>query len=213
MRICCCLFLVLLRPLGGETIDRLAITVGHQIITQLQIDEELRVTAMLNHEPTVDRTLEARRDAADRLVEQLLIKFEMEISRYDSPGSVDVDKYYQQIEEVNGGAADFEKTLLVFNLTPQVLRSHLELQLTELKFIDVRFRPDVSVPDADIEAAYQARIANWKQTHSGPPPTLEASHDSLRAMLVEERTDSALNTWLAESRKRVRIVYLDKTLQ
>jgi hypothetical protein len=32
-------------------------------------------------------------------------------------------------------------------------------------------------------------------------------------MLEEEHTDAALNSWLAESRKRVAIIYLDKTLQ
>jgi len=212
VRIVCFLFCLLL-PVRGETIDRLAITVGNQVITELQIDEELRVTAVLNHETVVVRTLDARRGAADRLVEQFLIKFEMQLSRYALPESIEVDKYYQQIEEVNGGAADFEKTLRTLNLTPEVLRRHLELQLTELKFIDVRFRPDVSVSDADIETAYQAKIATWKQTHSGPPPTLDASRDSVRAMLVEDHTDNALNTWLAESRKRMRIIYLDKTLQ
>jgi hypothetical protein len=208
-----CLLAFLLLPAAAEVIDRLAITIDSQIITQLQIDEELRVTAMLNHESAVARDLEHRRDAADRLVEQLLIKSEMQLSRYALPDTGEVDKYYQQIEEVNGGPAEFGRTLLMFHLTPDVLRSHLELQLTELKFIDVRFRPDANVSDADIEAAYQAKTATWKQTHTGTPPSLDASRESLRAMLVEDRTDTALNTWLAESRKRVRLIYLDKTLQ
>jgi len=208
-----CLIASLFMPMQAEVIDRLAITVGNQVITQLQIDEELRVTAMLNHQPTVGRDLENRRDAADRLVEQLLIKLEMQLSRYALPNTTEVDTYYEQIEEANGGATEFAKTLHAFNLTPEVLRSHLELQLTELKFIDVRFRPDANVSDADIEAAYQSKISTWKQTHTGTPPSLEASRESLRAMLVEDRTDNALNTWLAESRKRVRLIYLDKTLQ
>ncbi len=157
--------------------------------------------------------LKNRRDAADRLVEQLLIKLEMQLSRYALPDSTEVDKYYQQVEEINGGPAEFEKLLASFHLTPPILRSHLELQLTELKFIDVRFRPDANVSDADIEAAYQAKIAGWQQTHTGPPPTLDASRETLRAMLVEDRTDAALNTWLAETRKRIRLIYLDKTLQ
>jgi hypothetical protein len=207
-----CLIACLLFPAHGEIIDRLAITVGNEVITELQIDEELRVIAMLNHEPVV-RSLDARREAADRLVEQLLIKLEMELSRYTLPDASEVDKYYLQIEEANGGAAEIAKTLRSFNLTTEILRSHLELQLTELKFIEVRFRPDVTVSDADVEAAYQRRIAAWKETHTGTPPSLDVSRDSLHAMLVEERTDAALNTWLAESRKRVRIIYLDKALE
>ncbi len=197
----------------GEIIDRLAITVGNQVITEMQIDEELRVTALLNHETSVVRSLELRRDAADRMVEQLLIKIEMQLSRYTLPDSNKIERYYQQTEEANGGAAEFDKTLRSFNLTPEILRSHIELILTESNFVDVRFRPDVTVSDSDVEAAYQSRMAIWKQTHSGTPPTLESSRDSLRAMLVEERTDAALNNWLAESRKRVRLIYLDKTLE
>ena len=160
------------------------------------------------------RDLEQRREAADRLVEQLLIKLEMQLSRYTFPDAGEVEKYFQQIEESGGGPAAFDKTLLAFNLTPDILRSHLELQLTELRFIEVRFRPDVSVSDADVEAAYKRQVAAWVQSHQGQPtPTLDASRESLRAMLVEERTDAALNNWLAESRKRVTLIYFDKTLE
>lgn len=201
-----------LLPAGGEVIDRLAIAVGRQVITQLQIDEELRVAAMLNHKP-VERGLEERRTAADRLVEQLLIKREMELSRYPLPSADDVDKYVQQVREASGGVEEFDKSLAGYNLTVETLRRHLTLQLTELRFIDFRFRPDAAVSDSDVEAAYQRQVASWKQSHNGEPPTLEASREPLRAMLVEEHTDAALYTWLGESRKRVTIIYFDKTLE
>ena len=111
MRLAWLLACVLL-PVHGEIIDRLAITVGSQVITELQIDEELRVTALLNHEPGVVRTLDTRREAADRLVEQLIIRIEMQLSRYDLPEAGDVDKYYQQIEEANGRRRRiFDRTL------------------------------------------------------------------------------------------------------
>jgi hypothetical protein len=206
------LLLCLWLPARAEIIDRLAIAVGYQTITQLQIDEELRVTAMLNHLP-VTRSLEERRDAADRLVEQLLIKLEMDLSHYPLPAGADVDKYLQQIVESSGGASEFDKTLVSFNLTVETLRRHLELQLTELRFIDFRFRPESVVSDGDVEAAYQRQATTWKQTHTGQPPSFDASRAPLRAMLAEEHTDAALNTWLAESRKRVSIIYFDKTLE
>jgi len=209
---CFSLIFCLLLPAHAEIIDRLAIAVGRNIVTELQLDEELRVTALLNHRPVV-RTLEERRDAADRLVEQLLVKLEMELSRYPLPGSTDVDKYLQQIVESSGGTAEFDKALHGFDLTVDTVRQHLELQLTELRFISFRFRPDASVSDTDVEAAYGRQIAEWTRSHSGAPPTLQASREPLRAMLVEERTDAALNTWLGESRKRVTIIYFDKALE
>jgi len=208
----CCLIACLLMPLRAEIIDRLAIAVGNQVITQLQIDEELRVTAMLNHKQ-VERNLDERRTAADRLVEQLLIEVEMDLSRFPMPEPAEVDKYLQGIIEASGGEADFARTLANYTLTLPTVRRHLELQLMELKFVDFRFRPDATVSDSDVEAAYQRQVATWRTTHSGQPPTLEASREPLRAMLLEERTDAALNTWLGESRKRVSIIYFDKTLE
>jgi hypothetical protein len=207
-----CLIACLILPLHGEIVDRLAVAVGHQIITQLQLDEELRVTALLNHQP-VTRTLEERRAAADRLVEQLLIKHEMELSRYPLPGDEDVAKYLQQVREQNGGPAELDKALRAYDVTEDTLRQHLELQLTALRFVEYRFRPDASVSDTEVEAAYQREIANWKTAHRGDPPTLEASRERIRSALLEERTDAALNAWLAEGRKQVNIVYLDKDLQ
>jgi hypothetical protein len=197
----------------AEIIDRLAIAVGFQIITELQIDEELRVTAMLNHK-AVERGLEERRDAADRLVEQLLIKQEMDLSHYPLPGAGDVDKYLQQIVDASGGAAEFDKSLASYDLTAETLRRHLELQLTVLRFIDFRFRPEIAVSDSDVKAAYGRQVAAWKQSHAAtPPPSLEASREPLRAMLGEEHTDAALNIWLGETRKRVSIIYFDKMLE
>jgi hypothetical protein len=206
------LIVCLIAPLHGEVVDRLAITVGQQVITQLQLDEELRVTALMNRQP-VKRTLEERRAAADRLVEQLLIKREMELSRYPLPGDQDVAKYLQQIREQIGGPGELDKALDSYNVEENTLRQHLELQLTALRFVEYRFRPDTSVSDTEVEAAYRREIANWKAAHSGDPPTLEASRERIRSALLDERTDTALNTWLAESRKQVNIVYLDKTLE
>jgi hypothetical protein len=206
------LIVCLIVPLHGEVVDRLAITVGQQVITQLQLDEELRVTALMNRQP-VKRTLEERRAAADRLVEQLLIKREMELSRYPLPGDQDVAKYLQQVREQIGGPGELDKALHSYNVEENTLRQHLELQLTALRFVEYRFRPDTSVSDTEVEAAYRREIANWKAAHSGDPPTLDASRERIRSALLDERTDTALNTWLAESRKQVNIVYLDKTLE
>lgn len=187
-------------PLSAAIVDRLAVTVGQQTITQLQLDEEIRVTALLNRRP-VARDVETRRAAADRLVGQLLIRREMEQSRYPLPDQQDVDLYLEQIRAQNGGEAGLAKALVAYNLTESTLRQHLEVQLVTLRFIEYRFRPDATVSDEEIEAAYKGEAAK------------NATRESIRTTLTEARTDAALNAWLAESRRQVNIVYLDKTLQ
>jgi len=196
------LFLIacLVLPLSAAIVDRLAVIVGQQTITQLQLDEEIRVTALLNRRP-VARDVETRRAAADRLVEQLLIRREMEQSRYPLPSQQEVDLYLEQIRAQNGSGEELAKTLATYNLTESTLRQHLEAQLVTLRFIEYRFRPDAAVSDEEIEAAYKGEAGK------------NATRESIRTTLLEARTDAALNAWLAESRRQVNIVYLDKTLQ
>jgi len=191
----------LICPLGAAIVDRMAVIVGQQTITQLQLDEEIRVTALLNQRP-VARDAETRRAAADRLVEQLLIRREMEQSRYPLPSEQEVNQYVEQIRTQNGGQAGLAKALATHDVTESTLRQHLESQLVALRFIEYRFQPDATVSDEDIEAAYR-RQASDKKT----------PRESIRAMLREERTDAALNAWLAETRRQINIVYLDRSLQ
>jgi hypothetical protein len=196
-----CIAACLVFPLTGAIVDRLAVIVGQQTITQLQLDEEIRVTALLNRRP-IARDVETRRAAADRLVEQLLIRREMEQSRYPLPDEQEVNQYLEQIRMQNGGQAGLAKALVSYELTESTLRQHLESQLVALRFIEYRFRPDAAVSDEEVETAYRRQEADKK-----------TPRESIRTALTEERTDTALNTWLAESRRQVNIVYLDKSLQ
>jgi hypothetical protein len=199
--------------LHAEILDRVAIYSGRQVITELQLDEEIRVTAFLNREP-VRETLEARRAAAHRLVDQMLIEREMQLNRYPLPSDADVDKYFQQVKEQFGGESSFERVLAAYRLSDTILRAHLALQLTMLRFIDFRFRPEVFVSNDEIEKFYEANLQNWLQQRSqAPPPSLSVSREAIRDAIIQQRADEALNIWLDQNRKQAKIVYLDRSLE
>lgn len=199
------LSLCLATYLQSEVLDRLVITVGHRVITELQLDEELRVTAFLNGRP-IDRSPEARRQAADRLVEQLLIRREMDLSRYPLPEAKSVDAYLDQIRARFPTSDVFQKELEAYHLDENTLRDHLQLQLTTLRFIEYRFSSEMTVSDEEIQTYYRNEPANNK-------PPFASAKEAIRQKLVEQRTDESLDNWLQEARKHVNIVYLDKELQ
>jgi hypothetical protein len=202
-----------LLPARATVLDRLAITVGQQVITERQLDEELRVSAFLNREK-ITREADARRSAADHLIQQLLVRREMELSHYPLPADEDVDKYLAQVRASYASPAIFAQSLAKYDLTEATLSEHLALQLTTLRFIEYRFRPDVGISDADIEASFRSAIVEWKANHPGATaPSLAASRESIRKDLLEHRTDEVLNSWLEETRKQVNIMYLDKSLR
>lgn len=197
----------------AEVLDRIAIIVGRQVVTELQIDQQVRVAAFLNNKPvTLDAA--ARRAAARNLIDQLLVQREMNLSHYRVPDSAELDKYAAQVRTALSDYKDFDAALRSYGLTPEILRQHLELQLTTLQFVEFRFRPDLGISSSEIEAFYQQEMTQWKTLNpQTSPPALAELRESIRKTLAERRTDEALDTWLEESRKQANIVYVDQSLQ
>ncbi len=187
--------------LRSEVLDRVAISIGYRPITELEIDEELRVAALLSHKPVL-HDHSARHDAADRLVQQFLIEREMQVSRYPAPTPPEVDAYLRQVENDFGGSSNLDAALKTDDLDRPTLLHHLAVQLAILRFVDIRFRPEFSVSDADVRTYLERE-----------PAASSLDPAALRRQILEKRTDDALAVWLAEARKQFNIVYLDKSLQ
>jgi hypothetical protein len=196
---------------SAALLDKIAIIIDHRVVTESQLDEEIRVTALLNHEP-LKRDRETRRAAADRLVEQELVRREMELNQYPPPSPGEVTPLLEATRNEFGGQAALAAAMERDGLNEQILRDHLRLQVMTLKFIDVRFRPDVEVSDSDVLAYYQQQLEQWPKAHKTHPPTLEESRASIEKTLAGERADYALSSWIEETRKEVNIIYLDKDL-
>ena len=208
-----CILLLTAAPLlRADIIDRIAITVANQVITESQIEEEIRVTAFLNR-GQVDLGAAARKDAAGRLIEQALIRREMESSRYPVPELSDTGGSLKTIEDMYPSAMAFHAALASYGISEDDLTRRLWWQLTLLRFIDYRFRPAIRIPSSDVQAYYRQQVSQWQQKGINPIPTFEASRDQIEEILTQKQIDLALDQWLQDARKQVEINYLDRTLQ
>jgi hypothetical protein len=199
-------------PLRSEIIDRIAISAGNQVITEGQIDEEIRLTAFLNHDK-LDLAPAERKKAADRLIEQTLVKRDMELSRYPLPPPSDADGELKTLQAGYVALPLYQQALLQYGIDEDGLKRRLQWQITLLRFIDYRFRPAIQIPDADVQAYYQQQLAKWQQQGVKPIPAFDDTRDSIEQTLTEQRIDQALDRWLAETRKQVAIRYHDETLR
>ncbi len=68
---------------GAQTalLDRLAASVNNKAITEDEVIEEIRVTAFLNRQEP-DFSPDARRAATERLIDQYLVRQEIDIGGY-----------------------------------------------------------------------------------------------------------------------------------
>lgn len=207
------LALVLFGALASAAIvDRIAIVVNQRVITEAQLDEEIRVTALLNRQP-VARDRQTRQAAAGRLIQQELVRHEMELNQYAFPGAAQIDTAFSETAKQLGGAEALETQLAQYQLTDAILKEHLAFQLTLVKFIDYRFRPDVDVSDSDLQIYYENELKKWKETHTGTPPSFEESRDAIAKAISDQRVEAALSAWLDEAKRDAAITYLDKELQ
>lgn len=196
----------------AEIIDRIAVSVGNDVITTDQINDEIRVTAFLNHTPPAF-TPGAKRDAAERLIEQTLIKREMNFTHYPLPPFSGADPLLKKIEDEYPDRQAFLKALSSYGIGEDNLRQHLWWQLTLLKFTDERFRPTVDVTTAEIRQYYRQQEEKWREQGVKTIPSFEESRDAMEKALTEERVNQAMDRWLGDARTQMDIRFRNGAFQ
>ena len=187
----------------GAIVDRVAVKVGKLVITTSAIEEQERIASYLNGE-AVDLSAANRRRTAERLIEQLLIRREMEISRYPMPSEKDVEPMVADALKARGDPAKA-------GISEAALRRSLSLQVATLRFIELRFRPGSSVGDGEAELYYRDEfVPEWEKTGKSAPPELDDVRDKIEAIVLQRKVNQALDQWLKDARTLTRIQYFEE---
>lgn len=187
-------------------VDGIAVTVGTSVITSSEIDLRIRLMAFQNDEKS-DFSLAARRQAAQRLIDQKLVEHEMDVGRYprvDAKAKEALLADYAK-EHYQSNPAALAAALRNYGLTPQDLEDELGLQTDLLTFLNLRFRPAVQVTDQDVRKYFT-------EHYTQAPGALNEVRSQIEQQLTTERSTKELDAWLQDQRKRVGIVYVEKDL-
>ncbi len=161
-------------------IDRVAVVVGGQVITETEVQEEVRVTQFLNDEP-LDLSPDQRRAAAERLVDQQLIRNDMTTGGYAQPAASEGDKMLTELkkERFHDNDQEYSAALARYGITEDQLKRHLLWQYAVVQFTDHRFgggsqqnpeqaanrvRPGAQPP---LESGVEQRLDAWLQDARG----------------------------------------------
>jgi len=195
---------------GATVLDRIAVTVGRQVIAESDVLRDLRVAAFIDRKP-VDLSAAAKRKAADRLVDQLLILQEAAFSRVPLPSKADAAKLIDPVKEQYG--ADYAPALRESRITEDDVIDHLLAGLRAMRYTELRFRPEVQFSEDDLRDFYFTLAQEWKKKGAAEVPTFDAIRDQVEKLLVEQRTTQALDRWLASQRSETPIVYREQVFQ
>jgi hypothetical protein len=183
------------------------------VIKLSDIDRDLRVTEFLNQEPP-NFSSEAKHKAADRLIDQAIIRDEIATGGRPAPGDAEADALLRQLRHDRYGDSDsnLRAALSIYGFTEVQLRAQLLWQLTVLRFIDQRFRPGVLVTDEDVRMYYDQHLGDLRREHP-QDNSLEALEPKIRVSLEGERINQNFIEWLDAARMRNRIEYRQGAFQ
>jgi len=198
---------------GAVVIDRIAVIVDKSVIKTSDIDRDVRLTEFLNHQP-LDLGAQARREAAERLVDQQLIRRELATGGYTRATDADAAGLLQDIERSRFGAvpARLDHELEIYGLTEDQLRQQLLWQLTVLRFIQQRFEPGVNVTDEEVRAYYETNLAELRRSNP-KNNSLAALEPKIRDLLTGEDVNKQFEDWLSRARQRAHIEYRQAAFQ
>src|SRR6185369_236100 len=109
----------------GDIIDRIAASVGNRVIALSDLDRAIRVSAFLDGAQP-DFSPAAKRAMTERLVEQKLIRRELDTSRYPMPDAAEVDPVLAAFREKSFRTEDeYRRALTERSITEQDLKDEL----------------------------------------------------------------------------------------
>lgn len=191
-------------------IDRIAVIVGNSIVKDSDIDRDIRVTSFLNNQP-LDFSVASRKKAANRLIDQVFIRSEIEIGDYRTATPEEADRQLDNLKKQRfKNTLAFEQALRRYGLTELELRTQFQWQLTVLRFIDVRFKPAVLVADTDIDNYYREHAAALRRQYPGK--SLDDLREQIRDILTGERVNQEFFAWLNYQRKNNKIQFREESL-
>lgn len=189
----------------AETIDRIAVSVGKQVITETQIALEMRVAAFLDGVP-FDSSPANRTKTTGRLIDQTLIRREMEFTRFKEASPDEGLKLLPQVKSRFQSEAQYVEALREAGVAEQDVVAHLNWQITLLRFIQYRFQPGIQVSDTDLRDFYDEQAEKWR-SEGKPVLEFESVRKELEPALVSRYVDQALDRWLGEQRTQTQIVF------
>ena len=191
-----------LTAVAAGVIDRVAVVVGNQVITESEVLLEVRLTEFFNGQ-ALDLGSDQRKAAAERLVDQQLIRNEMQIGGYPMPAESEGEAALRKFQQENyPGIPAFRAALEEHGLTEDEVKRHLLWQAAAMRFTDLRFHMAIAAPAAP--STDQSQSAN-RASPVAPSPSAgrSPSADGSTDTAVEDQ----MEVWLKEARSNTRIQF------
>jgi len=196
----------------AEIVDRVSVVVETRAIKQSDIDRDIRVVSFLNQVPP-DFSPRSRKEAASRLIDQLLIRQDIQSTGAAPAAMSGMEQLLEQIKKDRFDSdTRYRQALAHYSLTEEDLKSALLWQLTVLHFIDQRFGSSVHVSDQEIEQYFNSHRAEFVKLQSEARSASDIRLE-FEAEISGEHANQQFEAWIDQTRKDAHIEYREDSLR
>ena len=173
----------------AAVIDRVAVVVGKTVFTQSEVDDEARLSELEAGKP-LDLSAAQRKQAAERLVDQELLREEMTATQFQAPAS-DADALLRSFRQRHfPSVAQYHAALARYGVTEDALKAAPGLGGVAPSFHRSTFQ--AFADPADAQGANRAE---------GAPQA------------APQTVDQQMDAWLKQQRADTRIVFKQEAFQ
>jgi len=182
-----------------DVIDRIVARVENDVILLSDVRQ------LAEYQIFMDGKAESDEQLLERLIDQWIVRTEAAAARFPQPSDQDVQRSLARLKRSFSSPEAFEERKKQSGLTEEEILRQLKSQLYLSNYLDSRFRASIQIDDNAIAEFYKDRVVPRAESRGQTPPTLEAAHDFIQEALVQRAINEQANTWLKESRSRVRV--------
>jgi parvulin-like peptidyl-prolyl isomerase len=188
---------------AGSVIDRIVATVNGRIVLQSDWDEAVSYEAFVNGHRLDQLTLQDRKAALDRLIDQELIRQQIRAADFQHPSAAEIDHRVGEIRKQHTEAVDevtWRAALQLYGLSESELRDKVAAELDELRMVDAHLRPSVQVDNPSVEAYYREKLLpELRASGEREVPLVEVA-PQIKELLAQQKMNDLLITWLRSLR-------------
>jgi len=184
---------------AGTVVDRIVATVNGQIILQSDWDDAIRYDALVKNRPADVISADERKAALDHLIDQQLLKEQMNAAESRPASEEEVAGQVSEIRKQHPeaeGHEEWSKLLAAYGLTEAELKQCVASQIELMRLVDEHLRPNVSIDSGTIESYYnQELLPQLRQSGAEDVPLAEVT-PKIKELLTEQKVNELLVAWL-----------------
>ncbi len=189
----------------SEEIDRLLAAVNGKVITESDLNLARNLNVLVGFGKTAPAI--SRQEEIDRLINREILRQELENFPLQPE---DQGRAERRMEELKQGYAEIggiNYVLRRLGLQEPEIEAYLQLQVSMLRFIELRFRPFVNVTEDEIRKYYDEQLVPRMQESGSPIPTLDEVSAQIEDVIIEDKVGREMDEWISDLRRNSRIEF------